>query len=191
MDLTQDFSQQNKGKKQFKKREYLKEGGYIVTVKKFQSSNDREGYKGTPYYEYIVETNDEKSAFLKFWREKPGDAQKTKEFKTKLLKEFLQNCGVTAFDNVDAALNAAVGASVGVCLAFRENWYEDRETGEPKIGRRVEYKFSTIRDKVPMYKDTYSRPLTNEDLTAYKEAHNLWEKGADAMNLGKDQDLPF
>ena len=191
MDLTQNFNQ-SKQNKNFKKKEYLKEGGYIVNVKRFQTSDTKEGYTGSPYYEYIIETNDGKVQYIKFWKIKPTDAQRTAEFKTKLVKEFLQNCGVTAFENLDAALNAAVGRQVGICLAFKEYWYEDRNTGEPKIGRRTEYKFSTVADRVPVYKDSYSRPLSNEDVAAFKSAHNLWEKGAEAMNLGaKDEDLPF
>ena len=191
MDLTQDFNQ-GKQKKQFKKKEYLKEGGYIVTVKKFQTSDIKEDYKGSPYYEYIIETNDGKMQYIKFWKIKPTDTQRSADFKTKLVKEFLQNCGVTAFDNLDAALNAAVGCRVGVCLAFKEYWYEDRETNEPKISRRTEYKYSTIVDRVPIYKDSYSRPLSNEDVADFKSAHNLWEKGEGAMKEGEsDPDLPF
>jgi len=193
MDLSRDYNQkpQNNQKKQYPKREYLREGGYIVTIKKTQTSAVREDYKGTPYFEFIIETNDGKSQFIKFWNTKPGDAEKTKEFKARLLKEFLMNCGVTTFDSVDAALDSAVGKQVGVCLAYKEYWYEDRNTGEPKMGKRIEYKYSTTADKVPVYKDSYSRPMTNDDINAFKSAHSLWEKGADAITLGKDQDLPF
>ena len=84
MDLNQNFDQNKPSKKQFKKRDYLREGGYIVTIKKVQPSAVREDYKGTPYFEFIIETNDGKSQFIKFWDTKPGDAEKTKLFKGRL-----------------------------------------------------------------------------------------------------------
>jgi hypothetical protein len=193
MDLNQNFDQNKPSKKQFKKREYLREGGYIVTIKKVQTSAVREDYKGTPYFEFIIETNDGKSQFIKFWDTKPGDAEKTKLFKGRLLKEFLMNCGVVNFDSLDSALDSAVGKQVGVCLSYKEYWYEDRNTGEPKMAKRIEYKYSTVADKIPIYKDSYSRPMTNDDINSFKSAHSLWEKGSEAMtsNLDKDEDLPF
>ena len=193
MDLNQNFDQNKPSKKQFKKREYLREGGYIVTIKKVQTSAAREDYKGTPYFEFIIETNDGKSQFIKFWDTKPGDAEKTKLFKGRLLKEFLMNCGVTSFDSLDSALDSAVGRQVGVCLSYKEYWYEDRNTGEPKMAKRIEYKYSTVADKIPIYKDSYSRPMTNDDINSFKSAHGLWEKGSEATNsnLNKDEDLPF
>ena len=96
--LNEVSTSQKTEKKEYKKVDYLRTpGSYTCTVNGQLSEKEMEGYTGSPFLDFILYTSDGKKTKARFWTPKETDAPKTADFKRKLLKEFMINCGVKEF----------------------------------------------------------------------------------------------
>ena len=149
---------------------YLQAGVHTVTVGEVKSSNSIEGYTGTPYVEFKV-SNEAGVQQLRFQGIDANTSSAAARVRTEIFKGFLQNAGAKTFDVFPTACKETVGNKVNVCLATREYWTNDKDTGEPTIRTSVDYKFSGTVDKAITWKDSYNKVLNTADLSAYKAAH--------------------
>tara|TARA_R110000851_G_scaffold117849_1_gene244849 strand:- start:938 stop:1486 length:549 start_codon:yes stop_codon:yes gene_type:complete len=149
---------------------YLQAGVHTVTVNEVKSSNSIEGYTGTPYVEFKV-SNEVGIQQLRFQGVDANTSAAAAKVRTEIFKAFLQNAGAKSFDVFPTACKEILGNKVNVCLATREYWTNDKETGEPTIRQSVDYKFSNTQDKTITWKDSYNKVLNTADQAAYKAAH--------------------
>ena len=166
------------------KKDYLSAGAYGVVIKSFKDSASNVEYKGTPYYEFLVEDKDGGIAYLKFSGVDSHTSEAAARVRTEIFKQFLINAGVKTFDNPKSSCEEAVGKSLYVCLAEREWWTIDKDTDNPVIKTRVEYKFSGTRPLV--FKESYNKPLHPEQRADYERALNARQD-----DTTEETNLPF
>ena len=155
---------------------YLGAGAHTVTVKNFKTSDEVPGYKGTPYFEFLVESSSADNsgvAFLKFMGVDNFTSEAAARVRTDIFKSFLISAGASTFDNPNQAASSIVGKQLEVCLANREYWTTDKDTNKPVFKTRVEYKFSNMYGKKITFKDSFNKPLSAEDRAAYENAVGL------------------
>jgi len=190
LDQTQT-STENYSKKEYKKVDYLRTpGAYKVTVNGMTDSANVEGYGGSPYVEFTLFTVDGKKTRARFWTPKEADAEKTADFKRKLLKEFMINCGITDFSDMNTAFSNVTGKTLNVCFTTREYIRTDRETGEPGIGTALDYKFSKKANENVKYDAKYNKTLNQDDLQTLEDLKASWS-GNVTTKSEVDEDLPF
>ena len=159
---------------------YLGAGVHKVKVVSWEDKGD--------FVEYVLKNKSGEKG-IRFYKVKDTDKDIVKEIKAKQLKGFLLDCGVSNFSSDQAAIASAVDAVVNVILRDREYWTNDRDTGMPVIKTATEY-FSSRKPEVSVeFKDSFNKPLSEEDKAAYEAAlaaHN-------GMQTAKtvEDNLPF
>jgi hypothetical protein len=188
--LNEVSTSQKTEKKEYKKVDYLKTpGSYTCTVNGQLSEKEMEGYTGSPFLDFIMYTSDGKKTKARFWTPKETDAPKTADFKRKLLKEFMINCGVKDFTNMSDALDQVIGKRLQVCFTTQEYIGTDRETNEPVVRTSLQYKFSKKVGETIKYDAKYNRTLSPEQTMQYNELHKLWSETKTTVE--DDDNLPF
>tara|TARA_E500000305_G_C4014045_1_gene234495 strand:+ start:477 stop:1022 length:546 start_codon:yes stop_codon:yes gene_type:complete len=166
---------------------YLPEGVHTLKIDSVSNSNQKEGYTGIPYVEFKT-SNKDGVAFLKFNGVEDTTSPKAAEIRTSIFKGFLTNAGATSFDNLPKACKEVVGKTLNVCLASREYWTNDKDTGQPVVKSIVEYKFSNPEGKSIMWKNSYNKKLSPTDQAAYQAAYNAY---VGDNTVDNNTDLPF
>lgn len=165
-----------KSDKDYKKVEYIRTpGAYKVSVNGVIKSEDNMDYTGSPYIEFTLFTEDGKKGRARFWSPRTTDKPKSAEFKRKMLKEFLVNCGVTVFDDVETAFKQTVGASLNVCFTSREYLGTNRESGAPEVKTAVDYKFSKKANQIVKYDPKYNKVLSSDDRALLTNLQNNYD----------------
>ena len=78
LELVKDFDNSSK---------FINEPGvFIVKIKSYLLSESRKDYKGNPYIEFAVETEDQKTSNVTFYLLTGKESEKAREFKLKRLK---------------------------------------------------------------------------------------------------------
>ena len=157
------------------KKEYVTEGAYRCKITGMTTSQDKENYKGSPFIEFDVVTEDNKNGRCRFWVIKETDPPKSVEWKAKSLKDFLVNAGVRNFATDNEAFDEAMGKWINVVFTFEEYLTTNRDTGEPKIGKMIRYRWSSKDGEQITYNPDYNKPLSPEDKQQYQyllEQHN-------------------
>jgi len=162
---------------------YLQAGVHTVTVDEVKSSNSIDGYTGKPYVEFKV-SNEKGIQQLRFQGIDESTSEAAARVRTEIFKGFLQNAGAKNFDVFPTACKETLGNKVNVCLASREYWTNDKDTGEPTVRTSVDYKFSGTMDRTITWKDSYNKALTPADQAAYRAAH---EAHVTALSGGEAQ----
>ena len=187
-------------KKEYKKVEWLKTpGSYTVTINGWTDDEHEENYHGSPFIGFNLYTEDGRKNSTRFYKPKDGEKPSTSEFKRKLLKEFLVNAGVTSFDDMDAALNDAVGKRLQCVFCTEEYVGTDRETNEPVVRTALKYKFSKKMGQTIKYDAKYNKTLSPDAHKDFQELHRIWsESQAGSSNDNgvvfeshDGEDLPF
>jgi len=150
---------------------YLPAGVHEVTVNEMRNSTQREGYSGTPYTEFKV-SNANGISWLKFSGVDSNTSENAARVRTEIFKGFLQTAGAKTFTNLPAACKEIIGRKINLCLAEREYWTNDKETGAPVVKSMVEYKFANPTGKMITWKDSYNKRLSPSDQAAYQAAHD-------------------
>ena len=159
------------------KSDYLGAGAHTVEIRKFKTSDEVPGYQGTPYTEFMV-GNDEGIAFLKFSGVDSHTSEAAAKVRTEIFKSFLISAGATTFQDPHMACNSIINKKIEVCLAKREYWTTDKDTNNPEIKTRVEYKFANPFGSKITFKDSYNKPMSAEDRQKYEQAVSLSTSGS-------------
>lgn len=154
-------------------KSYLKEGVYLVKITEVKSSNSIEGYTGMPFVEFSV-VNKEGTQSLRFQGVDSTTSEAAARVRTEIFKGFLQNAGAVKFDSLVAACKEVVGNKVNVCLASREYWNNDKETGAPIVRKSIDYKFSSKEGSSLTMKESYNKKLSAEDQAAFVAANDAY-----------------
>ena len=162
------------------KKEFVTEGAYRCRITGMSTSEDKENYKGSPFIEFDVITEDNKNGRCRFWVIKETDSPKSAEWKAKSLKEFLVNAGVRDFATDNDAFNSAIGKWINVTT--------DRETGKPKIGKMIRYRWSSKDGQQITYNPDYNKPLSVEDKQQYQY---LLQQSNEGNSPALEEDAPF
>lgn len=170
------------------KKEFVTEGAYRCRITGMSTSEDKENYKGSPFIEFDVITEDNKNGRCRFWIIKETDSPKSAEWKAKSLKEFLVNAGVRDFATDNDAFNSAIGKWINVVFTFEEYLTTDRETGKPKIGKMIRYRWSSKDGQQITYNPDYNKPLSVEDKQQYQY---LLEQSNEGNSPALEEDAPF
>ena len=170
------------------KKEFVTEGAYRCRITGMSTSEDKENYKGSPFIEFDVITEDNKNGRCRFWVIKETDSPKSAEWKAKSLKEFLVNAGVRDFATDNDAFNSAIGKWINVVFTFEEYLTTDRETGKPKIGKMIRYRWSSKDGQQITYNPDYNKPLSVEDKQQYQY---LLEQSNEGNSPALEEDAPF
>jgi len=170
------------------KKEFVTEGAYRCRITGMSTSEDKENYKGSPFIEFDVITEDNKNGRCRFWVIKETDSPKSAEWKAKSLKEFLVNAGVRDFATDNDAFNSAIGKWINVVFTFEEYLTTDRETGKPKIGKMIRYRWSSKDGQQITYNPDYNKPLSVEDKQQYQY---LLEQSNEGNSSALEEDAPF
>ena len=170
------------------KKEFVTEGAYRCRITGMSTSEDKENYKGSPFIEFDVITEDNKNGRCRFWVIKETDSPKSAEWKAKSLKEFLVNAGVRDFATDNDAFNSAIGEWINVVFTFEEYLTTDRETGKPKIGKMIRYRWSSKDGQQITYNPDYNKPLSVEDKQQYQY---LLEQSNEGNSSALEEDAPF
>lgn len=153
---------------------YLTAGVHEVKVDSVKSSESIDGYTGTPYTEFKVSNGDGVS-FLKFKGvEKGVTSEVAARIRKEIVKEFLTNCGVTDYSEWITSCRSAVGANITLCLANREYWTNDKDSGEPVIKTITDYKFSKREGQSINWLESYNKSLKPSDMEAFKGARDAY-----------------
>jgi hypothetical protein len=160
---------------------YLGPGVYECKVESWED-------KGT-YIEYRIKAS-EGEKDIRFSKVKDTDSDTVKEIKSKSLKSFLINCGVTNFSTDQAAIASATGATVNVILRKREYWLNDRDTGMPTIRETVEFFGSRKKGVAVNFEERFNKPLSKDDREAYELALKAHEPTTETAEAG-GANLPF
>jgi len=166
---------------------YLPAGVHEVTVDEMKNSTQRTDYTGTPYVEFKV-SNSNGISYLRFNGVDNNTSEKAAEIRTKIFKEFLQSAGAKTFGNLPTACKEVVGGKINVCLAEREYWTNDKETGEPVVKTITEYKFANPSGKSITWKDSFNKKLSPSDSAAYKAAYDAHVNSSGGTNTDA---MPF
>lgn len=150
---------------------YLPAGVHEVTVNEMKNSTQRTDYSGTPYVEFRV-SNSNGISYLKFSGVDNNTSEKAAEIRTKIFKGFLTAAGAKTFGNLPTACKEVIGNKINVCLAEREYWTNDKETGEPVVKTVTEYKFANPPGKSITWKDSYNKKLSAADSAAFQAAYD-------------------
>ena len=148
-------------------KEFVTEGAYRCKVVGMTTSEQKENYNGSPYIEFDVVTDDNKNGRCRFWVIKETDSPKSAEWKAKSLKDFLVNAGVRNFATDNDAFDEVIGKWVNVVFTYEEYLTTNKETGEPKIGKMIRYRWSSKDGEQITYNPDYNKPLSNEDKQQY------------------------
>jgi hypothetical protein len=201
-DFTVNEKKEFKGEKTYKKKDempWVKPGVYDCTIQNVLFSDDIDGYDKSPFIEFEVVTTLGTRGRCRFWSVRESDKPSAKEFKSKMLKEFLVNAGVKDFETPDAAIRAAVGRSLVVCFIKEE--YVGQQDGMPAIREAVKYRFSREKGAVVQFKNEWNRPLSPEKRKEFVELSSSMSEAMQAMSekfdtevistSHDDEDLPF
>lgn len=160
-----------------------KPGVYDVTVDGFIVSEDLDDYSGKPYVEFSINTPDELTSRIRFYRPNDGDTEKVVEIKKQRMRDFLKNlgCDVDAVIGLDL-LKSSVGRSVRALFKDREYIGFDKENGEkPEIKTITEYSFSYAPNAKEMVKESYLyAALSSEEQGRFDNLITDWKKSNEA-----------
>ena len=154
--------------------EYVKPGAHRCKITGIFTSEQLDSYTGTPFISFKVLTGDGKEGNCKFWCVKESDAPKTKEWKTKTMKDFLYNAGVKNFSDDSEAMNDAINKYVNVCFISEEYLSKNRDTSEPVIRTAVKYRWSSKEGSKCTYNDNMNKILSEEDKKEFSKLHSEW-----------------
>tara|TARA_R100000541_G_scaffold56830_1_gene66511 strand:+ start:1236 stop:1781 length:546 start_codon:yes stop_codon:yes gene_type:complete len=166
---------------------YLQAGVHKVRIMEFKSSEQREGYTGTPYTEFKVQ-NQQGIAYLKMSGADDNTSQNAIDIRKKIFAGFLRSAGVNNLNNVPLACKETLGKDINVLLCSREYWTNDKDTGMPVVKSVVDYKYSTAGDQPLQWTEKYNKTLSPSDQASYKAAHDAYI-GANQNVAGSD--MPF
>jgi len=170
------------------KKEFVTEGAYRCRIIGMSTSEDRDNYNGSPFIEFDVITEDNKNGRCRFWVIKETDSPKSAEWKAKSLKDFLVNAGVRNFATDNDAYDEAIGKWINVVFTFEEYLTTNRETGEPKIGKMIRYRWSSKDGEQIKYNPDYNKPLSPQDKQQYQY---LLEQSKLGGSPAPEEDVPF
>lgn len=170
------------------KKEFVTEGAYRCKIIGMTTSEQKDNYSGSPFIEFEIVTEDNKNGRCRFWVIKETDSPKSAEWKAKSLKEFLVNAGVTNFATDNDAFDGAIGKWINVVFTFEEYLTTDRETGKPRIGKMIRYRWSSKDKQQITYNPDYNKPLSMEDKQQYQY---LLEQSNQGSSLPPEDDVPF
>lgn len=205
LELVKDFDNSSK---------FINEPGvFIVKIKSYLLSESRKDYKGNPYIEFAVETEDQKTSNVTFYLLTGKESDKAREFKLKRLKEFLSNANADDKLKGDEYLNSIIGSKIKALFKKSEYIGKDKNNfNKPVIKEIIEYSFSSKPEEtikgVQSYFHTPLRPSDMEKFnlrlaeweseykqsaTAATKAEPVADKGMSDDSLGdeKGDDLPF
>ena len=168
----------------------MKEGAYTVTIKSVDDSKNRSEYNGSAYLDFNLKAEDGSEGRARFWKVKPTDKPESAEFKSRVLKQFLINAGITDFTNPIEVIKSSVGKSLNVLMRSSEYWTTNRETDEPSIRKRIEYYTSRNVGETLTYKDSINKPLSGDEMNAYMAAHKAWS-GTEKTPAETNGNYPF
>ena len=154
----------------------MKEGAHTVTIKSVNDSKNRDEYSGSPYLDFNLKADDGSEGRARFWKVKPTDKPSSSEFKSRILKQFLINSGLTDFSNPNEVIKNSIGKSLNVLMRSSEYWTTDRNTDEPTIRKRIEYYTSRHDGETLTYNDGINKSLSSDEMNAYVAAHKAWDK---------------
>ncbi len=167
---------------------YLQEGVHTVKVVEMKTSAQREGYTGTPYTEFKVQSQ-QGIAYLKLSGADDKTSDAAKEVRQKIFKRFLMSAGAKQFSNIPLACKEAVGSVIEVILGKREYWTNDKDTGEPVVKYVIDYKTSAPEGANLRFDEKNNKLLSPSDSAAYKAAHDAF---LNASSGGvADSSMPF
>ena len=176
---------------QGEKIEYLKPGVHDCEITGMTTSDQNEGYKGSPYIDFNLKSNNKVSR-ARFWAVKEADKPSTKEWKTKQIKDFLINAGVRDFSDDSKALNDAIGKSLTIAFISEEYISINKENEEPVIRTATKYRWSSKLGGKCTYNDSMNQTLNEEDRKDFAHKHAEWSKANSSVsNNQEDDDMPF
>ena len=176
---------------QGEKIEYLKPGVHDCEITGMTTSDQNEGYKGSPYIDFNLKSNNKVSR-ARFWAVKEADKPSTKEWKTKQIKDFLINAGVRDFSDDSKAMNDAIGNSLMVTFISEEYIGKNRDNEEPVIRTATKYRWSAKSGGKCTYNNDMNKVLTDEEMSEFSMKHSEWSKANSSMAASSDdEDMPF
>ena len=187
------------GRAQGEKVEYITPGAHECKITGLTTSDQLEGYKGSPFIQYAV-TSSGKVGRCRFWIVKETDKQSTQEWKTKQIKDFLINAGVKDFSDDSRAMNAAIGNSLMVTFISEEYIGKNRDNEEPVIRTATKYRWSAKSGGKCTYNNDMNQTLTDEQMSEFSMKHSEWSKSmaeisgipnGNKMSDTDDEDMPF
>ena len=176
---------------QGEKIEYLKPGVHDCEITGMTTSDQNEGYKGSPYIDFNLKSNNKVSR-ARFWAVKEADKPSTKEWKTKQIKDFLINAGVRDFSDDSKAMNDAVEKSLMITFISEEYISVNKENQEPVIRTAVKYRWSAKSGGKCTYNPDMNQVLSEEEMSEFSKKHSEWSKANSSMAASSDdEDMPF
>ena len=152
---------------------YLQAGVHTVKVDSVKSSESIEGYLGNPYTEFKV-SNENGIASIRLGGVDKTTSPAASNIRRKIFKEFVASTGVKDFKSWITACKSTVGATIEVCLANREYWTNDKDSGEPVIKSITDYKFSKRQGQSIEWLESYNKALKPSDMEAFKAARDAY-----------------
>lgn len=159
---------------------YLGAGVHKCKVASWEDKGD--------YIEYVIKSKTGEKG-VRFYKVKETDKDIVKEIKSRQLKEFLINSGVTNFTKDQAAIASATGATLNVILRDREYWVNDRDTGEPVIKTITEYLGSRKEGVEATFQSKWNKGLNADDRASYEAALAAHKTSNEPVS--EETDSPF
>ena len=152
-------------------------GVYIVKIKSFLLSESKKDYKGNPFVEFAVETEDAKTCNITFYRLTGKESDNAREFKLKRLKEFLSNANADDKLKGNEYLNSVIGNKVKGLFKKSEYIGKDKNNfNKPVIKEIVEYSFcSKPEDTIKGVQSYFHTPLKPAEMEKFNLRLAEWE----------------
>lgn len=149
----------------------------LCTLSKYEMSPS--GHKGKPYIDFTfvsVETGE--SNRTRFYRTTPEDTDAGKEFKLKRLKELFENAGGDFSKKGEDVIKSAIGNQLNVLFKQSEYLgYDKDQNNKPVIKTKIEYSFSSEKDKPINGNESYLYgKLREADAKKYQGELAKWER---------------
>lgn len=146
----------------------------LVTIKSISYSEDvknkkGEPYTGTPFFKYLVETDEgeKRKTEIVFWRPKQADDAKKADGKLYKIKKFYDNCEVPSELKGEVWLEAIIGKQCNMVLQIQEKVLELAKP--PKIIANPNYWFSSNKEQPidGMTMDKLTKRISEEEMKAF------------------------
>ena len=174
------------------KIEYITPGAHECRITGLTTSDQLESYKGSPFIQYAVKSDNGKVGRCRFWVVKESDKQSTREWKTKQIKDFLINAGVKDFSDDSKAMNDAIHKDIMIAFISEEYIGINKDNEEPVIRTAVKYRWSSKVGGKCTYNDDMNQTLTDEQMSEFSEKHASWSKANSSIAASSnDDDMPF
>lgn len=173
--------------KKNEKVEYLEPGSHRCKITSMFTSDQLDTYSGTPFISFKVLSGDGKEGNCKFWCVKESDKPSTKDWKTKQMKDFLFNAGVSNFTDDSSAMNEAIDKYLNICFISEEYISVNRDTSEPVIRTAVKYRWSSKDGSKCTYNADMNKTLTADEKEEFKKQHAEWSN----RPQDEEEDMPF